>query len=285
MKKVIKDTKLLPKSLENCDSKIKIALIEKGKCNFSDYTFAHPSVKLRLNEIYNNKCAYCETDTTAGSVLQVEHYRPKANVKKDNNHNGYYWLAYEWSNLIYVCSACNIAKTTNFPICKNGVRIYSPPLKNNNLDKSKCKSNYLDLINEKPLILNPEELNFKPEEHFLISLKGEIIGITNRATKTIDVCKLNRKNLIFARKKIIENHFDNMQIDFNFFNDDKINSEQLKYGLQKEVNRIIDRINKDASYTFLAKLMLLNFDYFFCNRFQTNEKTILKEVYRNLLFN
>jgi hypothetical protein len=28
-----------------------------------------------ITDIYHRKCGYCETDTTAGAALQVDHYR------------------------------------------------------------------------------------------------------------------------------------------------------------------------------------------------------------------
>lgn len=145
MIKVIKPTNRIPSSLKKCDSKISKVLIEKGKHKFSGY--ANDDVKNKLSKIYNNKCAFCEFDTTAGAVLQVEHYRPKAKVKEEPSHNGYYWLGYEWTNLLFACSRCNRAKSTHFPIDVAGVRVFSHPIKNGNLDKIKCKANNVDLIN------------------------------------------------------------------------------------------------------------------------------------------
>ena len=41
----------------------------------------------------------------------VEHYRPKAGYRQDAEdplgRPGYYWLAYEWSNLLFCCQICN----------------------------------------------------------------------------------------------------------------------------------------------------------------------------------
>ena len=38
----------------------------------------------------------------------VEHFRPKAEVKEaGENHQGYWWLAYSWENLLIACKTCN----------------------------------------------------------------------------------------------------------------------------------------------------------------------------------
>ncbi|MCK5537090.1 MAG: hypothetical protein KAI79_09695 [Bacteroidales bacterium] len=282
MKKVKKKTNTIPKPLDNCNNKIEKAMQEKGSHNFSGYYYASDNVKKRLQENYNNKCAFCESDTTAGAVLQVEHYRPKAKITEEASHNGYYWLGYEWTNLLYACSSCNRAKSTFFPIEQSGVRVYNPPIKGTKLDISKCKIDYEDLINEKPLILNPEEKDFNPELHLIISPKGKIRHRTERGKITIEKCKLHRKNLALARKKIVNDHLSYMMIDFERFKDGIINIDQLKYGLQKEIEQIIDRVNKNKPYTLLAKQMLKYFDYFFTKRFQAKEQTILSDVYREI---
>jgi hypothetical protein len=71
--------------------------------------------------VFHGKCAYCETDITAGQRGDVEHYRPKQRVMgedgkplkvkgrrgKEIQHQGYYWLAYDWRNLLLACILCN----------------------------------------------------------------------------------------------------------------------------------------------------------------------------------
>ena len=277
MKKVIKKVKPIPKPLNNCDTQIQAALTEKGNHKFSNNYYASIEVKERLSRIYNNKCAYCETDTTAGAVLQVEHYRPKAKVFEDTEHGGYYWLGYEWTNLLYACSSCNRAKSTSFPI--EGTRVKIPPMKGSNLATVRCNTNHPDLKGEKPLLLNPEENSFEPLTHLIISPKGKIRANSGRGEITIEKCKLDRENLRIARKKIVENHLRYILKDFERYNKNEISKKQLEYGLQKEIERIIDRISSNDPYTLLAKYMLKYFDYFFVRRFQPTEQLILNNVY------
>ena len=59
-----------------------------------------------LRELFVNKCAYCESSLVGGD-MDVEHYRPKGGVSEVPDHSGYYWLAYDWENLVASCSFCN----------------------------------------------------------------------------------------------------------------------------------------------------------------------------------
>ena len=110
MIKINKNFTVRPLSLttNNCKQKVKKSLSEKGKHKFSTTFYASAAIKNNLSKIYNKKCAFCENDTTAGASLQVEHYRPKAKVTEDLRHPGYYWLGYEWSNLLYALSLIHI---------------------------------------------------------------------------------------------------------------------------------------------------------------------------------
>lgn len=154
---------------------------------------ARSHVEDHLAISYKNKCAYCERLEKA----DIEHYRPKKSVAGENDHDGYYWLCYEWSNLIPSCITCNRegAKHTKFPI--QGTRVYYPPdlIEGElNLEQFKADSEYLSI--EKPYLLHPEVDD--PSEYFSFKIaedkKGiEIIGIDDigRGLKTIDICKLN----------------------------------------------------------------------------------------------
>lgn len=283
MRKVTKDYAQTPSSLNSCTKNIQNALTEKGSHKFSNSIYASDTVKKSLNEIYKNKCAYCETDTTAGSVLQVEHYRPKAKVTEDSKHEGYYWLGYEWSNLMYSCSSCNRAKSTSFPIDlqNGGKRIYNPPMTGLDLDKTKYSANDNDLMNEKPLLLNPEEQNFNPETHLIIGPNGEIKGRTTRGNSTIQICKLDRKNLILARKKIVDIHLRNLMAAFYKYSLNEITKNELIVRIKVVIETIIQIIIENQPYTLLAKFMLKYFEFFFIKRFQTNEQLILKDVFQS----
>ncbi|MEI6501183.1 MAG: hypothetical protein WCP21_09185, partial [Armatimonadota bacterium] len=69
---------------------------------------------------FHGKCAYCESLIAADQPGDVEHYRPKGDLTEsyrpaectDANgqqtpHPGYYWLVYDWRNLLPACEDCN----------------------------------------------------------------------------------------------------------------------------------------------------------------------------------
>lgn len=73
-----------------------------------DFTsYRQHAVCIALDDIFHEKCAYCETRYAAADVRNVEHFRPKGGVTESPAHPGYWWLAAEWSNLLPSCPACN----------------------------------------------------------------------------------------------------------------------------------------------------------------------------------
>lgn len=131
------------------------------------------------------KCAYCETPVLVDQYGDIEHWRPKRAVSDvDGNpvdHPGYYWLAYDWKNLLLSCITCNRKwKRTRFPV--NGDHASQPGGEQA----------------EEPLLLNP--LWDDPEQHFYVDRSGVMIAKTDRGHVCIAVCGLNREELVTARR-------------------------------------------------------------------------------------
>jgi hypothetical protein len=164
-------------------------------------------MRSRFLEASHKKCAYCEVKLAAGQRQgDVEHYRPKGQVRDvagkivkvvvegvEQKHPGYYWLAYEWTNLLPACAACNrragdvssgtlTGKGEIFPTLDNW---WAP-------DKDQVDA-------EKPALLNPwvddpgDHLIFDPET-------GIVGGRTERGRVTIEVLGLNRDGLPEGRR-------------------------------------------------------------------------------------
>jgi hypothetical protein len=159
----------------------------------------------------NNKCAYCETKI--GGVDQpgdVEHFRPKGRIideagkpvmiknsqGKDVPHPGYYWLAYDWKNLLLACKTCNSpvrdeqsgitrGKWDRFPLSPGpGFRASKPD----------------DEVSEIPAFLNP--VFDDPEEHFVFDEKTGLLGCK---TPQAEICE---KWLFLNREGLVEMRFD-----------------------------------------------------------------------------
>lgn len=191
----------------------KIQLMKDGNSHEADSgTYAHDSVKTALNALYKNKCAYCERLIEEQADRRVDHFRPKKAMQTGEQHPGYYWLTYEWSNLVLSCDTCNRAKSNQFPVI--GSRVTRPPsLAADWLPDSTC------MRGEQPLLVNPEVDN--PVDHFVFFPDGTIKtkNESPRGDKTIKVCKLDRPSLNISRKKLIDvfRKFINKQALILFF--------------------------------------------------------------------
>jgi uncharacterized protein (TIGR02646 family) len=60
-----------------------------------------------LDDLFHEKCAYCESPYAAVDSRDVEHFRPKGGITEAPQHLGYWWLAATWSNLLPSCPPCN----------------------------------------------------------------------------------------------------------------------------------------------------------------------------------
>jgi uncharacterized protein (TIGR02646 family) len=260
----------------------KLALKEGNKHKFSSRYYGHPSVKKKLVEIYCNKCAYCESSISEGAPLQVEHYRPKKNLIEDINHPGYYWLAYEWTNLLLSCPSCNRSKSNRFPIM--GKRVKSPQN-----DHKEWKIDSESFILEKPLLYNPEFDNLENQFKFFIdgSISGK--GKNKRSAESIRICNLNRENLKAARKKEVETFISEiLDIERKVFiilnylkKKDDLTRDNFHNIIELEFNPLFQKLLKamqaDHTYSCLWRYIFNNFKIFIINNLPGKE-------YQNILY-
>ncbi|MBX5165309.1 MULTISPECIES: AAA family ATPase [unclassified Rhizobium] len=130
-----------------------------------------------------HKCVFCES-RDAGE--RVEHFRPLRARAIDGSPawDHYAWLAYEWDNLIYVCSYCARAKEDQFPT--GGTR--APYLAS--LEEVRRL--------EQPLLIDP--YFDAPERHFDLLLDGRCAARTERGQTTIAVLELDSERLCNLRR-------------------------------------------------------------------------------------
>ncbi|MBK8254538.1 MAG: hypothetical protein IPK82_17960 [Polyangiaceae bacterium] len=74
----------------------------------------------------HHKCCYCETRVFQ-HYNDVEHYRPKGAADRlpgSTETHGYWWLAFDWNNLLFACSLCNRSeKNDAFPLTPGDVAL------------------------------------------------------------------------------------------------------------------------------------------------------------------
>jgi uncharacterized protein (TIGR02646 family) len=189
----------IPENLESdrCHEKIDAILNDPAGYKVTD-EYNHKDVRQTLKRHFGIKCIYCESSPIASSTFRIDHYRPKKNIKEVPTHTGYYWLAYEWSNLMQSCQLCNGAKSNFFPLKATSVRItHDMP---SVLDAAFRKPDTNPLNTEERLLLNPELDSV--ESHFSFNPDGKIASVTEEGIKSIEHYDLQRGDLIFWRKTI-----------------------------------------------------------------------------------
>ncbi len=161
---------------------------------FDSAIFGHQDVKRVLVAMHHGKCCYCESHVRHISPGTIDHYRPKAASRQRAGdafiRPGYYWLAYQWENLLFSCPACNqIYKRTQFPL-RDPTR--------------RALSHLHPLAQEEALLIDPSKddpaqfMSFR--EEFAFALEDNLRGRT-----TIEILALNdRDELVEQRRKKIQ---------------------------------------------------------------------------------
>ena len=127
----------------------------------------------------SDKCWYIECKNL-GTDDDIDHFRPKSAVKEDPDHPGYYWLAFEWTNLWLSCHRANRprmnpetgeteGKAAHFPLVNPAARAQEPGD---------------DLALEVPALLDPKKLadvvllSFRPNGEVDLSpeYKGQVFA-------------------------------------------------------------------------------------------------------------
>lgn len=164
---------------------------------FKPAVYAAIDVKSQLKQDQNGKCAYCERYFN-GDYGAVEHFRPKAGYQIVGDKNlyqpGYYWLTYDWDNLLYSCSECNTSYKRNFfPLADEVQR----DIAHENVDQ------------EQPLFLNPakDEIGDYLEFHRYLVVVKDTAPLKEKAEKTIELFHLNDRKILVERRKSIWNNY------------------------------------------------------------------------------
>lgn len=188
--------------------------------------YKEASVVRSLERLFAGKCAYCETRYSRTQPMDVEHWRPKAEVVvidamgKRQTVPGYEWLAAKWENLLPACSDCNRSRTQKILRVNPVSSPHQPALKveeivigKGNLfpladESRRAKNHRQDLRAEAPLLLDPckddpaKFLHFRPDGVVVpdSSLKPASRPWA-RASASIEVFALNRKALVQERRE------------------------------------------------------------------------------------
>ncbi|ULO04734.1 hypothetical protein H1230_16325 [Paenibacillus sp. 19GGS1-52] len=189
---------------------------DKSEKIYKFLNYDEPDVRQKLTELFHRKCAYCESFYAGTGLLEIEHFRPKAEVKQARDvpkqRTGYYWLAWEWKNLLPSCHNRNCVinqyvvggDTPEVKVLRGKGNLF--PLLDNKMRVSHHE-NSDSLANEIPLILNPCEDD--PRKYLEFSDEGHIYPKENEGGPdcekgywSIVTYGLDRKDLFIHRNYI-----------------------------------------------------------------------------------
>ncbi|MFV5262723.1 hypothetical protein ACMUMS_04005 [Acinetobacter courvalinii] len=155
-----------------------------------------------LPDTLKRKCWYCEAEDIRAD-MPIDHFRPKNKVEGENQHDGYWWLAFDWDNYRCACNFCNSrrkfdetegGKACKFPLENPEQRVYSPAEQGN-------------LVNELPSFLDP----FNPDDEKLLWFDNDGYPIPKhgaserqkvKVENSIDIFHLHETRIVRARNKL-----------------------------------------------------------------------------------
>ena len=183
---------------------------------------------------FHGTCAYCESpDGRTGGAIKSAHYRPPGGVLRADgtfDRRRYWWLAYEWENLLALCETCATLKGNRFAILGAEAPIEST-------------GEALDA--EIPLLIDPRR--DRSADHFVYQADGSVTSTTNRGQYTIELLALNRDWLVGARRDVID-HTRGAAADPNFLESIDLGLPYVSCILQTAVLVTDDRTGLSAAH-------------------------------------
>jgi hypothetical protein len=196
---------------ERCDREREnlIAAVESGDPpTITELYKEQRQVYLSFSGQFHGKCAYCETLIAENHPGDLDHFRPKGQVTDANHkpllvrdhlgvehpHPGYYWMAYDWRNLLPACEDCNRPSKAKTQGNRIGKWDYFP------VKNFRATSPGEEEL-EEPLLIHP--VLEDPERHLAIDDDAMFEALTPEGQKCIDVFGLNdREALVDSRKAV-----------------------------------------------------------------------------------
>ena len=156
---------------------------------FDPKIYGHPTVKRVLRAMQHDKCCFCESKVSHVASGHIEHFRPKSGARQGKNapllKPGYFWLAYEWTNLLFCCEICNSRFKGNlFPLLN---------------PKRRARGPKGSVASEQPVFIDPTRED--PSAH--IGFRDEYpfaIGGSQRGAATWAALGLDREELAAQRR-------------------------------------------------------------------------------------
>lgn len=225
-----------------------------------------------LNTLFKNKCAYCESSYQATSPTDIEHFRPKKRVSNAPGHQGYWWLASTWSNLLPSCILCN-REQHNELLDVTSTGLNPTNIKSGKFDHFPLAGSYRaftetdDLTQENPLLLDPTQR--EPAEYFIwTKMEGLQVIVPRHETNTTTHCArisirtygLNRRPLVEERTRIalaIETDAKALAEKFSYASElDPANLAKFMPILESAVNKFVKKKENHPQYEGMIEYLV-----------------------------
>jgi uncharacterized protein (TIGR02646 family) len=216
-----------------------------------------------LSDASHGKCWYCESREDR-SHNPVDHFRPKSAVDECKEHEGYWWLAFDWRNYRFCCTYCNSAlkdiendseahgKQDHFPLLNPETRAMT---RIDNLDRE--DPTLLDPIRSRDTKLLIFDMWGKAIERHLETEDQEEYA---RAHLSIDIYHLNHPKIRKSRmvlynriKSLVDEGCRKRKILDETPGLPRISAKELKTSIDEIDQSLAQLMSEDAEYSSAAR--------------------------------
>jgi len=203
------------------------------------------------------KCWYCESRQER-SDNAVDHYRPKNRVAKCPDHEGYWWLAFKWSNYRYSCTFCNSRRVDKSHGTEGGKHEHFPLWE----EDKRAFTEDNDIDAEQPLLLDPvcredpahiwydEDGQARPNPRLC---SDESSYPYKRAQTSIKLYHLNHVDTIEGRKVLCQFIRKSVEQADSFYDKYSKGDMTAKASFRNTVTDLHDSLRGNAEYSAAAR--------------------------------
>ncbi|MBD1906334.1 hypothetical protein NDI37_24290 [Funiculus sociatus GB2-A5] len=203
-----------------------------------------------LARLRKGKCWYSESKNS-GSDMDVDHFRPKNAVKEEPNHEGYWWLAFNWENYRYSCQWCNQRRVDVINETDGGKWDYFPVALGSfraRQEGDNCDDEEVNLLDP----INPHDcklLTFRPDGQ-PIPTKPSGTREFERAKTSIWLYHLDRKEFVDDRR-IVAGRVQRLVQYMETLHPQIVNPKMRKL-YNDQVMELLRLIDRDSEYSAAA---------------------------------
>lgn len=248
-------TKKLQKAQELRDKHV--SDFEKDPDKKISTTDHYREFKILLMKNQFDKCAYCECKI-GNQPGDVEHFRPKGRVTEidgsvvevrmgegpSKKHPGYFWLAYDLTNLFMSCADCNRARfhedsVSNKPIKLGKADVF--PVQGKRAFKPTDQ-----LTREKPGLVDPKD---NPSKHLELNpTSGMFKALSKEGENTIELFGLNKRENLREERRMAYSALKNV---IHYYSGAKNSEDKLDAKVYEKL--IYEVVNEKSPHYTAAK--------------------------------